>query len=128
MNGLYDMLLFLFILGAATQGINDMGMFEMSVPETGVEGLDDDQVKEIQASSLSAESSTYSTVDILFMFMRVIGMGIVAMFTIIPMIITWGTALGAPLSVVGLCAGILQAPISYVTFFGLWEWWTGRSA
>ena len=128
MNGLYEMLLFLFILGAATQGINELGMFDMTIPETGVDSIGEEQVQELHSGAVSTGSSDYSTIEIVLAFMKVIGMGIVAMFTIVPMVVQWGTAIGCPMALVLIFGGILQAPITYVTLFGLWEFWTGRPA
>ena len=127
MNGLfYEMLLFLFVLGAATQGMNELGMLESTVPQTGVQSLDESQVTEIQSGAESTGTSNYSSVEILLAFMKIIGMGILAMFTIYPTIVLWGTALGCPWIIANTIGTIVQAPVTLFTFFALWCMWTGR--
>jgi hypothetical protein len=49
------------------------------------------------------------------------------MFTIIPMIVGFMQAVGVDYNLALLMAGILQAPITFVTLFGLYEFWTGRA-
>lgn len=127
MNGLYDMLLFLFVLGAVTQGFNEFALFGSTPSETGVVALNNESVMEVQEGALATGAANYSAIDILFSFMKVIGMGVVAMFTIIPMVIQWGTAMGCPFELATGIAAMLQAPISFVTLMGLYELWTGRS-
>ena len=127
MNGLfYEMLLFLFVIGAVTQGFNELGMFDMDVPSTGMDSLSEDQVQEIQSGAQSTGASDYSTVEILLAFMKVIGMGIVAMFAIYPMIVTYATAMGCPWVIANVVGIIIQAPVTLFTFFALWCMWTGR--
>jgi hypothetical protein len=50
-----------------------------------------------------------------------------AMFTIIPLAVTWLMAVGLEQGLSFALAGFLQVPITFVTIFGLYEFWTGRS-
>jgi hypothetical protein len=126
MNGLYDILLFLFILGAVSQGVNEMGFFNQNIPDAGVT-LGDSTVTEIHSSALSQSTNEFNWIEVIKSFMRVIGAGILAMFTIIPMIVGFMQAVGVDYNLALLMAGILQAPITFVTLFGLYEFWTGRA-
>jgi len=127
MNGFYDMLLFLFILGAATQGFNELGIFDMTAPDPEISAPGEAQVQELQDSAANQGVSEFNFIQIILSFGRVIGMGFMAMFTIIPMAISWMTAVGLNFVLAAALAGILQVPITFVTIFGLYEFWTGRS-
>ena len=50
-----------------------------------------------------------------------------AMVTIVPLVYGILVSVGADPIFAGIAAMSLQAPITYVTVFGLYEWWTGRS-
>lgn len=127
MNGLYDILLFLFVLGAVTQGFNELGYFDQQIPDSGLI-LSESNVQEIHEATLDKEPSDFNWIEVINSFMRVIGAGILAMFTIIPMVIGVMQMVGAEYSFSLIVAGILQAPITFVTLFGFWEFWTGRAS
>lgn len=127
MNGLYDILLFLFVLGAVSQGFNELGFFGIDVPDAGVT-LSDDNVREIHESALSQSTNEFNWIEVIKSFMSVIGAGILAMFTIIPMVAGMMIAVGVDGTFAYASAAILQAPVTFVTLFGLYEFWTGRAA
>ena len=126
MNGLYDILLFLFILGSVTQGFNEVGVFGVTVPDAGL-SLNETSVTEIQDSANSVDINDYSLWNIIAAFMRVIGAGVVAMFTIVPLCVSIFQSVGLDLGLSLILAGILQAPVTLVTLFGLYEWWRSTS-
>jgi hypothetical protein len=127
MNGLYDILLFLFVLGAVSQGFNELGFFGVDVPDAGVT-LSDDNVREIHESSMNQSTNEFNWIEVIKSFMSVIGAGILAMFTIIPMVAGMMIAVGVDSTFAYGAAAILQAPVTFVTLFGLYEFWTGRAA
>jgi len=127
MNGLYDILLFLFVLGAITQGFNELGYFDQKIPDSGI-SLSENNVEEIHEATLGMEANEFNWIEVIISFMRVIGAGILAMFTIVPMVIGVMQLVGADFTFSVIVAGILQAPVTYVTLFGLWEFWTGRAS
>jgi hypothetical protein len=124
MNGLYNMLLFLFILGAVSQGFNELGVFQTPLYANGAT-ISNGQtvVTNLQDSAVASPDMT----SIILSFMRVLGMGITAMFTIIPMMMHYMNMLGVPTAVGLVISGIVQAPATFVTVTGFMEWWTGRS-
>jgi hypothetical protein len=123
MNGLYDILLFLFIVGAVSQGFNEMGVFSHSLPSGPSMSDGKTTVTQFQDSA----TSTPDLFAIAVAGLRVLGMGVVAMFTVIPMVAGYCSMLGVPAALTLILCGIIQAPLSYVTFTGLFEWWTGRN-
>lgn len=125
MNGLYDILLFLFILGAATQGINELGAFGHEMPDAGLQ-LQETNVRELNTAAQNQGSNEFNWLEVFKSFMMVIGAGALAMVTVIPMIAGVMQSVGVEYGLAILMAGILQAPITFVTLFGLYEWWTGR--
>ena len=126
MNGLYDILFFLFVLGAVTQGFNEIGFFGVTVPDQGLT-LNETSVTEVQAGAESTEIDDFSLISIIWSFLKGIGAGVLAMFTIVPLCISIFQAVGLDFATSVIFAGILQAPITFVTLLGLYEWWTGRS-
>lgn len=127
MNGLYDIILFLFILGAVTQGFQELGVtFGVSVPNSGLT-ISESTVTELESGATSTETSDYSTWTILMSFLRVIGSAVLACFTIIPLCISIFQAVGISFDISLILATILQAPVTLITMFGLYEFWTGRS-
>jgi hypothetical protein len=125
MNGLYQIFLFLFIFGAVTQGINEMAVFptKMTSINTSISGA---TVTNLQSGALSQAPSDFNAWEVIQSFMRVIGMGLTAMVTVVPVVWTICVNAGADPVLAGIMAGLLQAPLTVVTLFGLFEWWTGR--
>lgn len=126
MNGFYDLMLFLFIFGLAAGAVNEIGAFDTSVPDPGVK-LDESTVTEVHEGALNQTSSDFSVWEVILSFMRVIGSGVLAMFTVLPAIVSIFQMAGADVTFAYLAGGLIQAPITFVTLFGLYEWWTGRS-
>jgi len=125
MNGLYDIMLVLFILGAMSQGFNELGFFDHSVPDSGLT-LDESVVSEVHTGALNQSTNDFNLIEVIKSFMAVIGSGILAMFTIIPLVMGYMTMVGVDAGTALIMAGILQAPVTFVTLFGLYEFWTGR--
>ena len=126
MVGLYDILLVLFLFGLLSGGVNELGIFEMKVPASGFT-ISNSTVTEIQSGALSQPANDFSAWEIIQSFMRVIGSGIVALFAIGILVYNLFNSAGAAPEICLFAASIIQAPVTFVTLFGLYEWWTGRS-
>jgi hypothetical protein len=126
MNGLYTILLFLFIFGVVAQGVNEMGVFDYTMPYTGAQ-IDNGTIDTLQSGALGTDLNPWNTVMIFISFMRVIGAGVLAMFWVAPIISQYFTMAGADGTWAMIIATMLQAPLTFVTLFGLYEWWTGRT-
>lgn len=127
MNGLYTILLFLFILGATTQGVNELGVFDTTLPPVNGTQLSAGTVTNLQHGSEGTDLNPLNAVMIFLSFIKVIGAGVLAMFWIAPLISGYFTMAGADPVWAGIIATMLQAPLTFITLFGLYEWWTGRS-
>jgi hypothetical protein len=127
MNGFYDMLLFLFVLGAATQGFNELGVFDMTAPDSNIVAPGETEVQELQDGAADSGVNEFTMLQTVMSFGKVLGMGFMAMFTIIPLAVTWLMAIGLEQTLSLALAGFLQVPITFVTIFGLYEFWTGRA-
>lgn len=125
MNGLYSILLFLFIFGAVTQGVNQMQLFDTQMPTNGAQ-LDNATVRDLQSGAESTTLNPFNTIMIGIAFLKVIGAGVLAMFIVAPTIITIATMVGVDGTFAAIIATMLQAPLTFITLFGLFEWWTGR--
>lgn len=126
MNGLYLILLFLFCFGAVTAGINELGVFDYTMPTNGAQ-LDNQTVRNIQSGAEKTDLNPFNAVMVLVSFLKVIGAGVLAMFVIAPTIASIFTMVGADPTMAMIIATMVQAPVTFVTLFGLFEWWTGRS-
>jgi hypothetical protein len=125
MNGLYQIFLFLFIFGAVTQGINEMAVFptKMVSINTSISGA---TVTDLQSGALSQPANDFNIWSVVSSFMRVIGMGLTSLVTVVPVVWTICVNAGCDPTLAAIMAGLLQAPLTIVTLFGLFEWWTGR--
>jgi hypothetical protein len=126
MVGLYDILFVLFCFGLLTGAINELGIFEMKVPSSGFT-IGNSTVTEVQSGALSQPANDFSAWEVIQSFMRVIGSGLVALFAIGVLIYGLFNTVGAAPEICLFAAGLIQAPVTFVTLFGLYEWWTGRS-
>lgn len=126
MNGLYTILLFLFIFGAVTQGINEMGVFDVAMPTNGAQ-MNTSTITNLQSGALGTDLNPWNTIMVLVSFLKVIGAGVLAMFIVLPTIYTLFTMAGADPTWAMIIGGMIQAPITFITLFGLYEWWTGRA-
>ena len=126
MNGLYQVLLFLFIFGVVTQGINELGVFDYTLPTNGAQ-LNESAVQDIQSGTEKMDMNPFNGILIALSFMKVIGAGVLAMFCVAPLIFSLFTMAGADGTWAMIIAGLIQAPLTFITLFGLYEWWTGRS-
>jgi hypothetical protein len=126
MVGLYDILFILLCFGLITGAVNELGIFEMKVPTSGFT-ISNSTVTEIQEGALSQTANDFSVWEVIQSFMRVIGSGLVALFAIGVLVYGMFNTVGAAPEICLMAAGLVQAPVTFVTLFGLYEWWTGRS-
>jgi len=126
MVGLYDILFFLFVFGLLSGAVNELGIFEMKVPASGFT-ISNSTVTEVQSGALSQKANDFSAWEVIQSFMRVIGSGVVALFAVGLLIYQLCISVGAPGQIATFAALAVQGPVTFVTLFGLYEWWTGRS-
>jgi hypothetical protein len=125
MNGLYSILLFLFCFGAVTAGINQLGIFDYTLPTNGAT-LDNQTVKDLQSGAETTSLNPFNVISIGISFLSVMGHGVVAMFMVYFTVVDVFAMFGVDGTMAGVLATIVQAPLTFVALFGLFEWWTGR--
>jgi hypothetical protein len=127
MNGLYDILLVLFIFGAVIGFANSVHLFpHNTLPDAGYK-IDTTTVTELQSAGASQTTNDFSIWSLIQTFMTAIGSGIVSLvaigFVINGLLLSTGADPDFALKV----SGLIQACATIVTVWGLYEMWTGRS-
>ena len=126
MNGFYNMFLCLFLLGAVGGAVNELHVFGMNVP-TQTMRIDDAVVSDFQSGAESQTTSDFSVWEVVSSFMRVVGSGVTALFLVGLTVCDLWTMAGGDAAIGLVLGGLVQAPVTFVTLFGLYELWTGRS-
>lgn len=126
MNGFYDIILVLFIFGAVGQCFNEFDVFGVSIPDSGVT-ISESQVTDYQSSTNPTTVDDYTWTNIIMAGLRIIGSAMLAVFTIVPLVISLCQMVGVEFSTAAMLAVLIQVPVWFVTIFGWYEWSTGRS-
>ena len=118
-NVIYSIILFIFIFGATVSYINGSGMYEIKIPESGAES-DISQAQNLNtALTDTSKSTSMSMIDQLYIIGTSITGGLLAVFTLGPLL----ASMGVPLGMIGM----LISPLGIVAAFWVIEMWTGRS-
>ena len=115
---LYTIILTLFIFGFVTAGINESGMFEQPLPVTDV-GFNESGVTEVTAGATAVGTNPVSAIAMILVFFRVLASAALAVVTILPILMSWGTPFWA--------AMMVQGPVWFVELGGLYQWATGHT-
>lgn len=126
MNGFYDIILVLFIFGAVGQCFNEFDVLGVSIPDSGVT-ISESQVTDYQSSTNPTTVDDYTWTNIILAGLRIIGSAMLAVFTIVPLVISLCQMVGVEFSTAAMLAVLIQVPVWFVTIFGWYEWSTGRS-
>lgn len=126
MNGFYDIILVLFIFGAVGQCFNEFNVFGVSIPDSGVT-ISESQVTEYQSSTNPTTVDDFTWTNIILIGLKVLGSAVLAVFTIIPLVISLCQACGVDFATSATLAVLIQVPVWFVTIMGWYEWSTGRS-
>jgi energy-converting hydrogenase Eha subunit B len=125
MNGFYDLFLFLFCLGLVTGAINELGIFSVKVPTSGM-NINSATVTDLQSGALSQAPNEFNAWQVIQSFMRVVGTGIAGVFLTGFLVWQFLIMCGADPGFASVIGALIQAMVTFVTLFGLYEWWTGR--
>jgi hypothetical protein len=118
-NVIYSIILFIFIFGATVSYINDSKMYELKIPENGAQS-DISQAQNLNtALTDTSKSTSMSMIDQLYIIGTSITGGLLAVFTLGPLL----ASMGVPLGMIGM----LISPLGIVAAFWVIEMWTGRS-
>jgi hypothetical protein len=119
-NVIYPILILIFAFGATVAYINETGLYEQKLPESGVTATLQ-QVNDTNTAMLeSSKNPLFSAIEQASIFGKVIFGGVLALFTIGPTL----AALGIPTGMVG----VFLSPLGIVLLFAIFEWWFGRSS
>lgn len=114
---LYPMVLFMFCFGAFAGFVSSSGMYDLTLPVTGLV-IGESEARNLQEGALQQPTSEFNWVEILRMFMAVIGEGLLAAFCVAPLLV----AFGFPIPM----AAIIGGPQAFVVIHGLWDYWLQR--
>jgi hypothetical protein len=118
-NVIYPMIIFIFCFGAALTYINDTGMYDIKMPESGVQSSLQ-QAEDTNAALLQTTDGSYD--QGLWEQMKILGQsifgGILAIFTLGPLLMSMGVPVGM--------AGMFISPLGFVAIAWLIEMWLGR--
>lgn len=128
MNGFYDVVLVLIILGGASSLISDLAgpVFGMNLPDSGFH-LTEGEVTEYQSSTQATTVDDFTAMNYIIIGLKAIGSAALAVITIVPMVVTYLKMFGVDGALAVALAMILQGPIWWITITGWFEWTTGRS-
>lgn len=125
MNGFYDIILVLFIFGAVGQCFNEFHILDVPIPDTGVT-IKESQFTEYQSSTNPTTVDDFTWTNIILIGLKVLGSAVLAVFTIIPLVISLCTAVGVDFATAATLAILIQVPVWFVSIMGWYEWSTGR--
>jgi hypothetical protein len=128
MNGLYNILLALICIGAVFGFLDAVSLFDgISAPQSPGITISETQVTSFQSGAESQTANDFSIWSIISMFMKGMGTWIKVVFLLGFVVYDIITQIGCPTVVALPIAALIQLPTNFITFVGLYEWWTGRS-
>ena len=113
----YSIFLFLFILGTVNSGINTLGIFDTTLPQSNVQTINQAQVMDLSNTAASAGLNPFFIFYIIQSFGKVLFTGLLTCATVLPLMMQYGV----PMSI----AMMFQAPIWVVMAFGIYQLITG---
>jgi hypothetical protein len=127
MNLLFDILLVLLAIGLVAGVANERGIFPSKIPSNNI-SVSTSTVTEIQSGASSQTANDFSVWEVIQSFMRIVGTMLTAVFLVGLLIYNYLISAGVPASDAFTYSFYLIQPcVTFVTLFGLYEWWTGRS-
>ena len=121
----YDIVLFLFIIGFASQALVEIG--GLAAIPVSKPSITEAQVTDMTSGMTNMGVSALLPYQIIISFVKVIGMGVIAVFTILPLFLQYTTALSIPLIVAVPVGMIIQGPVWWVELNGLYQMTTGHT-
>jgi F0F1-type ATP synthase assembly protein I len=118
-NVIYSIILFIFIFGATVSYVNDSGLYTIKLSESGASSNVGQATQLNTALTETSKSSSMSAQDQLYIIATSITGGLLAVFTLGPLL----QSMGVPLGMIGM----LISPLGIVAAFWVIEMWTGRS-
>ena len=121
----YDVVLFLFIFGFASQALVEIG--GLTAIPVSKPAITEAQVTDMTSGMTNVGVSALLPYQIIISFLKVIGMGVIAIFTILPLFLQYTSALNVPLIVAVPVGMIIQGPVWWVELNGLYQMASGHT-
>jgi hypothetical protein len=115
----YPLLIFIFIIGSGMTYINETGLYEIKMPESGVQSNLSQAGSTNTALLETSKASDLNYIEMLFLVGKTVFGGLVAIFTLGPLLESFGLPFGM--------VAWLLSPLGIVLVFWLIEMWLGRS-
>lgn len=122
---LWSIALCLFIVGAGTSAVNDLGVFSSKVPGSQYTNISGAEVQDISQSAVTTGINPLFTFFMIQMFMKALISGFLAILSILPLFCSVLSAFGIPLTISIPIGMIIQMPVWYVMLNGLFQMFTG---
>jgi hypothetical protein len=126
MNGFYSLLLVLICFGAVSGFVNEYSTFGQPVPVGGAT-LNSTSVTDFGEGAVNQASDGSGQFFTILSFGRIIWSVIVATFAVGWLVANYMIAIGADSTISYAIGVVIQAPVSFITFTGFYEWLTGRN-
>ncbi len=123
---LWSILLFLFIFGFGTSAVNDLVIFDATVPGSNIEGPSEAEIKDITEEATTTGLNPLFTFFMVQMFLRALLSGALAILSILPWFCGLLGAFGVPLLISAPIGMIFQGPIWYVTLNSAFQLFSGH--
>lgn len=114
------------IFGAVGQCFNEFDVFGIHVPDGGATVTEGGTTSYV-SSSVPSSVDEFTWSNVLVSGLKIIGSAVLAVFTIIPLVISLCQMVGVDFTTAATLALCIQVPVWFVTVTGWYEWSTGRS-
>lgn len=109
--------MFLFIFGAVTGSINQLGIIDYQLPQSNVNTINQAQVMDLSNTASSAGLNPFFIFYVIQTFGKVLFTGLLTCATVLPLMVGFGV----PITI----ATMFQGPIWIVEAFGIYQLITG---
>ena len=113
----YSIFLFLFTLGLVLGAINELGIYDVKLPQSNVQTVSQANVMDLSNTATNAGLNPFFIFFVIQSFMKVLGTGLLTCATILPLMMGFGVPL--------VIAMMFQAPVWIVEAFGIYQLITG---
>jgi hypothetical protein len=113
----YSIFMFLFIFGAVTGSINQLGIIDYQLPQSNVNTINQAQVTDLSNTASSAGLNPFFIFYVIQTFGKVLFTGLLTCATVLPLMVGFGVPI--------VIATMFQGPIWIVEAFGIYQLITG---
>lgn len=122
---LWSIALFLFVFGFAVSAVNDLAIYDATVPGPEYNGPTEAEVKDVSEAAVNVGLSPLFIFFIIQTFAKAMLSGFLAVLTILPLFCSILTAFGIPLLISVPIGMVIQGPVWFVELNGIYQLLTG---